>query len=137
MLLGRDLASEISIWLTYHEMKNELRIFLDDPMLAPFRDYDRVLHARVWLAVQNNFYAEAITILRSHCFPTYGDDRKVLLQLWLNAHLLAEQASLKRNLTLTDVVRVRRRLGCAGDSDTMNAASGMCNRGPPNIGYPY
>lgn len=143
--LGRDLVSEFSLWLVYNSKTEELADLLDSvPDYA--MDADKVLHARIWLAVQRKDHKTATTMIRSHCFPTYGSDRTKLLQLWLEANLLAEAESLGRELTLIDRVKVRRRLGCAGDSDTAGdrtTAEGKgepdtsCIRGPPNIGYPY
>jgi hypothetical protein len=118
-------------------MDTELQALLSDPEMKPFLTFDRVLHAQIWLAVQRGMFTDAIALIRGHCFPTYGNDRAKILQLWLQAHLQAATEKLGRNLTRMDIVRVRRQLGCAGDSDTMTEGSGECNRGPPNIGYPY
>lgn len=41
----------------------------------PFQDYDRVLHARSWLALQKGDHKTANSIIRGNCFPTCTSTR--------------------------------------------------------------
>jgi len=133
--LGTNLAMELAIWLTYKELWTDLKLlFEDQDLTADMRSKDRVLHAQTSLALEENDPALAQSIIKSHCFPTYGGDRMKLIELWERSFMMQEEAIKGRNLTYYEQVLVRRRIGCMGDaSDSQNS----CNRGPPNIGYPY
>ena len=151
--LGKDLGRELTAWLLATEQWDELRPFVAElPDVAGLRGKDQVLHARAALAVHDGelrgslsgAYAEAIDILSSHCFPTYGIDRRLLLNLWLRAQAQRESAELYggRNLTRRELVRLKRKINCDGTSSTMVTPSGdpktqQCLNGPPNLGYPY
>jgi len=76
------------------------------------------------------------SFVAGHCFPSYGSDRGKLIAMWEESYMMEEEIKLGRKLTLLDQVLVRRRLGCVGDSSGQGGG-GHCNRGPPNIGYPY
>ena len=86
----------------------------------------------------------AIDVLTSSCFPTYGNMRSKLLNLWLRAQVLKERhaATAGRPLTRRELIRLKKRIGCDGYSGTASTPSGdpteqSCKVGPPNIGYPY
>jgi len=143
--LGKDLASEMSAWLMQNEQWDALSSILDDvatmPEAATFRSKDKILHAKAALAMSSHGgaadFATAIDILTSHCFPTYGSDRKMLIDLWWNARVAkAVDENGGRSLTKMQMIKLRRQLGCDGDSTTSTLAD-KCMRGPPNLGYPY
>ena len=125
-----------------------------------FLEKDRVLHARAALAVHRGDHKEALSVLTSHCFPTYGSLRSMLIQLWwqaktmeavevattvcspeLGASLRVTEAPNRKanggvNLTKLETVHLRRKLGCDGDS-TSSGPYDDCIRGPPNLGLQY
>jgi hypothetical protein len=91
---------------------------------------------------------KAIAVLSTGCFPTYGSDRRLLLNLWLRAVAQRERATnaaivpAGRPLTRLELRKLKIEMGCAGDSGTMFTPSGdptrqACNDGPPNLGYAY
>ena len=110
-----------------------------------------MLHAQAALAVHDGDTKTAKDILTGNCFPTYGNDRVKLINLWLECFLKEEQKKKGRNLTLLETVHVRRRLGCDGDMSSVEHATASrfnadgtfvsepssCTNGPPNLGYPY
>ena len=108
-LLGKDLAREMCAWYTASSRFDDLRIFLSKPLpdIAGLQTKDQVLHAKAALAVHDAEEAmaknpkgavelahEAISILTSNCFPTYGTMRSQLLNLWLRAQVLKERFTL-------------------------------------------
>jgi len=136
--LGRNFASEFSIWQTVNGMWDTLRPFLAElPKRCPgCWDADRVLDARASLAVNDQETETALKLLTSHCFPSYGGDRTRLIALWYQAHLQMETARLGRPMTRMDTVHLRRKIGCDGDSTT-STWKDPCMRGPPNLGIAY
>ena len=96
-----------------------------------------MLHARAALHVERGEFAQALPILRGHCFPTYGSLRAELIHLW---HVAQEQKAVAAkggaSLTLVEKLRLRRRLRCDGDS-TSRTLEDRCLCGPPNLGYAY
>jgi hypothetical protein len=144
--LGKDLAREFSIWLTASNEWGELRKLLDEIDKVgskKVRNFilsrDHVLHAHAALLVKGPTpnTTKAKQILSTHCFPTYGHDRALLINLWLECFLMEERAKFGRNLTLLETVHVRRRVGCDGDMSSVDKSSSACHNGPPNLGYPY
>ena len=147
--LGKDLGRELTAWLLATKQWGELAAFVAAlPDVAGLREKDQVMHARAALAVHEGeihgslggSYAEAIDILSSHCFPTYGSDRKLLLNLWLRAQAQRESAELYggRNLTRRELVRLKRKMNCDGTSTTSTTPNGdpteqFCEVGPPNL----
>lgn len=93
-----------------------------------------MLHATAMLAVQDGNAESAQEIIKGHCFATYGGDRMKLIELWEESFYIQEAVKLSRNLTALDKLKVRKRIGCIGDGSFKDSG---CNRGPPNIGYPY
>ena len=86
----------------------------------------------------------AIDLLTGSCYPTYGNMRSKLLNLWLRAQVLKERYTAKggQPLTRRELIRLKKRIGCDGYSGTASTPSGdptdqTCKVGPPNIGYPY
>ena len=136
--LGRNLASEFSIWMAVNNEWGTLRAFLVAlPAACPgCVDADRVLDAHASLYVHDAAYEKALQLLSSNCFPTYSSDRSRLIHLWYQAHLQMEEARLGRALTRIDTVRLRRKIGCDGDQ-TVTTWKGQCSRGPPNLGTAY
>ena len=138
VLLGKDLASEISVWLMLNARWEPLRAFLAD-LPAAYTRKDRVLHATAALAVNvDKNWTAALDILESECFPTYGNKRSALIELRWQAKLgQAQDASPGgRPLTTLELVKLRRKLGCDGDSTTSGVRS-PCTRGSPNLGLRY
>eukprot|EP00040_Diaphanoeca_grandis_P023668 m.129101 g.129101 ORF g.129101 m.129101 type:complete len:792 (+) comp29375_c0_seq12:86-2461(+) len=133
--LGTNLASELTIWLTYKELWTDLKqLFGDIDLTADMRVKDRVLHARIALAIEEDEPDVAQAIIKGHCFPTYGGDRNKLIALWEQSFMMQEEKKQGRPLTYFEQVLVRRRIGCIGDGSYY---PNKCNRGPPNIGYAY
>ena len=64
---------------------DELEALLVSIPRTVFLEKDRVLHARAALAVHRGDHKEALSVLTSHCFPTYGSLRSMLIQLWWQA----------------------------------------------------
>ena len=96
--LGADLAGEMCGWMQGNSRWSELTAFLAtlgrDARTQPYLQKDKVLHATAALAVQESDHVKAISILRGHCFPTYGSQRTALIQLWYQANLLQVQYEL-------------------------------------------
>eukprot|EP01062_Namystynia_karyoxenos_P073074 TRINITY_DN69916_c0_g1_i1.p1 TRINITY_DN69916_c0_g1~~TRINITY_DN69916_c0_g1_i1.p1 ORF type:complete len:812 (+),score=297.14 TRINITY_DN69916_c0_g1_i1:83-2437(+) len=136
--LGRNLASEIAIWEAVNSEWAALRALLADiASLCPgCGSADRVLDAQATLMIHDGDYESAFKLITTHCFPTYGRDRTRIIALWYQAHQQMEAVRLGRNLTRMDTVRLRRKIGCDGDSTTRDWQS-PCLRGPPNIGIAY
>lgn len=138
--LGSNLASEMAIWYTVNQLWDALRLFLadvDKHCGTACSLKDRVLDATSSLAVHDGDYEKAMIVITSHCFPSYGGDRQRLIDTWYAAHLLMATAKNDhKKLTRMQVVRLRRRIGCDGDSTTSTWKS-RCMRGPPNIGIAY
>eukprot|EP01079_Euglenida_sp_SAG-EU17-18_P004845 gene4845-879_t len=136
--LGINLANEFCIWLAVSNRWDELSALLSDMRSScqACLEQDRVLDSRASLAVHLGDYTEALTIISTHCFPTYGGERSRLLALWWEAHKQMAAAKAGRDLTNMELVHLRRKIGCDGDSHTMNINQ-PCIRGPPNIGYAY
>eukprot|EP00658_Telonema_sp_P-2_P038159 TRINITY_DN2741_c0_g2_i2.p1 TRINITY_DN2741_c0_g2~~TRINITY_DN2741_c0_g2_i2.p1 ORF type:complete len:753 (-),score=124.49 TRINITY_DN2741_c0_g2_i2:115-2373(-) len=134
--LGRDLSSEIAAWLMLNERWEQLRrLFADLP--SEYLTKDRVIHSNAALAVHDKDWQTAIRLLTGHCFPTYGSERGALIDLWWEAQVLEELArTSKSSLTQLELVRLRRRLGCDGDT-TSSTVMDKCTRGPPNLGLRY
>ena len=148
--LGKDLSSEMSAWLLLNKQYEPLRALLNDIASLPdkgtsalYLSKDRLLHAQAGLALHDKDWNQAKNILRTHCFPTYGSARQDLINLWLHATYLEEETRKGAPLTLMERVRIRRRIGCDGDSsgtgavDALDASKDTCKRGPPNLGYAY
>ena len=134
--LGTNLAMELSLWLTYQGQWDALENwFASKHVTALMLTKDRVLHAQAALALHKGDYEAVQKIVSSHCWPTYGNDRSVLITMWEESYMMQERAKFGgRNLTYFEQVQVRRRIGCVGDA-SFDAFG--CNRGPPNVGYPY
>ena len=109
-------------------------MFEDPALTEDMRSKDRVLHAYAMLAIQRKDFKTAQKIVSSNCFPTYGGDRMKLVEIWEASHMQEKEAELGRTLTYFEQVQVRRHIGCIGDG---SFSTTHCNRGPPNIGYPY
>merc|ERR1712226_678515 len=97
------------------------------------------------LAIRGGDAETAIHILRQNCFPTYGTLRKELLALWWTAQKLNATAHKNKNnndddieevLTTSELLALRKRLRCDGDSSTRRIDD-PCICGPPNLGYQY
>lgn len=140
--LGKDLSGEIFGWLVGNARWSTIEAFLArlrglGARGAPLLRKDRALHARAALAVERGEHAAAIKVLRGHCFPTYGGERKALIQLW---HAAQRQAAVAAKggapLTVKEKLALRRRLRCDGDS-TAGKLDGPCVNGPPNLGIAY
>ena len=157
-LLGKDLAREMCAWYTASSRFDELRTFLSKPLpnVMGLPKKDQVLHATAALAVHDaevdmetspelamQKAKKAIEILTSNCFPTYGSMRSKLLNLWLRAQVLKERHSLGgRPLSRRELIRLKKRIGCDGDSGTSTTPSAdvtsqVCLNGPPNLGWAY
>ena len=65
---------------------------------------DRVLHAQAALHLQQGDPAAAQAIIRSNCFPTYGSDRGRLIAMWETSHMMQEEKTKGRPLTLFEQV---------------------------------
>eukprot|EP00940_MAST-03C_sp_MAST-3C-sp2_P003225 g3225.t1 len=130
-----DLSSELAGWLMGNERWDVLRAFLSS-LDGTYLEKDRVLHARASLAVHDHDFETAITILGSHCFPTYGALRQQLIELWHAAQLQRATKEKGRNLTRMELLSLRRRFRCYGDS-TDATLKDPCVCGPPNLGYKY
>jgi hypothetical protein len=140
--LGADLSSEFSAWLMGNKRWDELDKFFktlhaSGSRTASFLIKDRVLHARAALAVERGDYKTALPILRGNCFPTYGNMRSYLIDLWYQAQVLKEvDAKGGASLTTVETLRLRKRLRCDGDN-TGQKIDSKCVNGPPNLGYAY
>jgi len=136
--LGRNLASEISVWMTSNALWEPLRKFLAalESSCAQCMSADRILDAKASLLVHDGVYEPALKLLSTNCFPTYGHDRQRVIDLWYEAHLQMEAARLNRTLTRKDVVQLRKKIGCDGDK-TVLSWKDKCQRGPPNLGLAY
>lgn len=134
--LGADLSGEIVAWLVVNERWDDLESFLPKLTVA-YLAKDRALHAQAALAVHKGDFATALPILRGNCFPTYGNERKALIQLWHRAQEMKTVAAKGGiPLTIREKLALRRRLRCSGDSTTSTLDS-ACICGPPNLGYAY
>lgn len=139
--IGKDFAGEYTVWMLLNDRFDELRSFLHameaHQVASKYLIKDKVLHARAGLAVQDKNYKSAIDILTSHCFPTYGNKRSDLIQLWWQAKVLEAEANKGgQPLTKRETLQLRRSLKCDGDYSS-NTLNDKCRRGPPNLGYPY
>ena len=140
--LGADLAGEMCGWLLGNERWKELEDFLETlqnsgSLAQTFLLKDRVLHAQASIAVHNRQYNTAISILRSHCFPTYGSLRANLLALWWSAQKgRAIEGKGETPLTTQEMLHLRRKLRCDGD-ESRRGIDDPCICGPPNLGYRY
>ena len=136
--LGKDLSSEIAVWLMLNQKYDELKIFLAGIQSYPlFLSKDRVLHATAAVHVHDGDWKSAETILISHCFPTYGSERSALIDLWWDCKLMeAVSKNGGLNLTKLETIQLRRKIGCDGDS-TSSTVNSKCTRGPPNLGLQY
>ena len=116
---------------------------------------DRYFDAKASLLISEGDYASAIQVLTSHCFASYLGERPSLVNKWYHAmYMLELERRGHRNMTRTETVRFKRRIGClSGDDTTLFTAKsdpstglntdwalewwtgkGPCNRGPPNLG---
>ena len=140
--LGADLSGERCGWLVVNKRWDELGDFLarlatHGKLGSVFLGKDRALHARAALAVERGEHADAIAILRHNCFPTFGNLRKELIQLWYAAQLQkAVAAKGGAPLDVREKLALRKRLRCDGDR-TVGKLDGPCVNGPPNLGYAY
>ena len=73
---------------------------------------DRVLHARVALALSKNDFEFAIQTLRSNCFPTYGALRSDLIKLWHEAQLQKAESVKGSSLSRLELLNLRRKFRC-------------------------
>lgn len=114
-----NLAAEMARFCVALGRVADLQAFLA-PLTPQYSGLDEIQHARAYLAVAQGNPNAAIALLSSQCFPTYGSDRTLLIDLWFQAHYDLARAQLGRPLTLLDMHRVR-----------------VTHPVPPNIGVPY
>jgi hypothetical protein len=138
--LGADLSGEILGWLFGNERWDAVAKFVakldGDAATKPYLETDRGLHVRAALAVHNGDFKTALPILRGNCFPTYGSLRSELIDLWFQANVQKEEAAKGESLARGEILALRKRLRCDGDS-SHGALYGKCICGPPNLGYAY
>ena len=126
--LGTNLAMELTLWLGYQQMWEDLKNVMEDPALTEeMRSKDRVMHARAMLAIEEKDFKTAQKIILGSCFATYGGDRTKLVEIWETSHYQQKEAELGRSLTYFEKVQVRRHIGCIGDGSFQQSS---CNRGP-------
>ena len=145
-LLGKDVSGEMSTWLLLNNQWDALRALMADlegPTANPtavklgYAGKDRPLHCKAALAMHDGDHEACIAVLTSHCFPTYGSARSVLIAMWGEAMMArAVEANGGKPLTVLEAVHYRREIGCDGDA-TGSSWKSPCIRGPPNLGYAY
>ena len=138
--LVSDIVSEFTGWLNGNSRYVVLEEFLRNVSNTNFSHLldtkDRVLHARVALALTKNDFEFAIETLRSNCFPTYGSLRSDLIKLWHEAQLQKAESLKGSSLTRVELLNLRRRFRCHGDRTDLTL-NDDCICGPPNLGYAY
>ena len=138
--LVSDIVSEFSGWLNGNSRYNVLDEFLRNVSNTKYSNLletkDRVLHARVALALSKNDFKFAIQTLRSNCFPTYGALRSDLIKLWHEAQLQKAESLKGSSLSRLELLNLRRKFRCYGDATELTL-NDDCICGPPNLGYAY
>ena len=140
--LGKDLAVEFSGWLMLNEQWARLRSFLTTDLTqasvpSSFALKDVPQHASAALALHDGDYDEALKILTTGCFPTYGSVRQDLIDLHFQAQSMKAEDEKGSPLTRLEMVHLRRRFRCDGDNTQMSYNSATCVNGPPNLGQAY